>query len=271
MLGAYQFVVSHYKTPLKGLQSPLKLAHLSDLHVGLWIQAGSVRAWVEATNAQAPDAVVITGDLTDSWRKYQVWPGLEPLSQLKAPLGVYAVWGNHDYRYNHYQTQNPSQALKWHQWFLQSPPNVPMQPSSELAGYFSQLGIQLLNNQGVLLRPDLYLAGVDDLWHGHPDINQALAAQSAHAASLLIAHNPDFLYQVPPTVGLTLCGHTHGGQIVLPGYGPISTSSEYKNKFAGGWVDDPVKAFISRGLGVASVPLRYRCDAEIVIHELCPS
>ncbi len=270
MIGAYRFQISRYKTLLEGLQNPIRIAHLSDLHIGFWMQAGSLKAWVEATMAEQPDVVVITGDLTDSGRKYQVLPNLEPLRDLKAPLGVWAVWGNHDYRFNGYQFRDATQTQTWYETTFHSPPSVPMYPPDELGKHLEQLGVQLLINKGVLLRPDLYLAGVDDFWHGLPDVDLALAAKPESAVSLLICHNPDFLFNVPKGVGLTLCGHTHGGQIVLPGYGPISTSSEYKNKFAGGWVTDPVRAFISKGLGVATVPLRFGAVAEVVIHEFVP-
>lgn len=270
MFSAYRFEISRYQNRLEGLKNPLKIAHLSDLHIGFWIQAGSVQRWVEATMAEQPDAVVITGDLTDSARKYQVLPNLEPFRNLKTPLGTWAVWGNHDYRYSGYQFRDAAQTQTWAQARFHAPPSVPMYPPAELKQHLNQLGIQVLTNQGKLLRPDFFLAGVDDFWHGLPDLDQALSGLPVNVASLLLCHNPDFLYKVSARVGLTLCGHTHGGQIVLPGYGPLTTSSEYKNKFAGGWVDDPVRAFISRGLGVSTAPIRFGCEAEIVIHELVP-
>lgn len=270
MLAAYRFQVSHYQTRLEGLQSPIKIAHLSDLHIGFWIQAGSVERWVEATLAEQPDAVVITGDLTDSARKHQVLPNLEPFRKLRVPLGIWGVWGNHDYRFSGYRFRDATQTQTWAQAKFHSPPPAPMYPPTELEQYLKQLGVQMLTNQGKLIRPDLFLAGVDDFWHGLPDLDQALAGQPRNTASLLLCHNPDFLYKVPKQVGLTLCGHTHGGQIVLPGYGPLTTSSAYKNKFAGGWVDHPVRAFISRGLGVSTAPIRFGCDAEIVVHQLVP-
>ena len=248
MPSAYSFVVSRYERPLRGLRRPLKVAHLSDLHVGFWIRKTSVERWVAAALAEQPDVVVITGDMTESARRHQVLPHLAALAGLKARLGVWAVWGNHDYRFNGYRGHD----------------------LSELEGYLNQAGVRVLNNFGLLLRDDFFLVGVDDWWHGTPDVAAALKDRPDGVACLLLAHNPDFLYEVPPTVDLTLCGHTHGGQIVLPGYGPGFTSSKYKQKFAGGWVDDPVPGFISRGLGVSTIPLRVSCPAELVIHQLMP-
>ncbi|WP_027882108.1 metallophosphoesterase [Meiothermus rufus] len=264
MIFGYTFVVRRFQRFLRGLQLPLRVAHLSDLHIGFFIRGGSLRRWVEATLAERPDLVVITGDLTDGGPEW-VQPFLSGLGRLQAPLGVWVVWGNHDYRYSGYQPLQPGPAASPF-----NPPRVPMRPPLELEQRLEKLGLRFLHNAGQQLRPDLYLAGVEDLWHGQPDIAQALQGRLEGPACLLLCHNPDFLYQVPPTVDLTLCGHTHGGQVVLPWYGPTFTSSRYGQKFAGGWVDDPAPAYISRGLGVSTLPLRVACPAELVIHEFWP-
>lgn len=226
----------------------MRVAHLSDIHVGFWIRQGSLERWVAATMAEQPDLIVITGDITDSARRHQVLPHLSALGGLSALLGVYAVWGNHDYRFNSYKSKD----------------------LSDLEHYLRQAGIQVLKNEGLQLRDDFFLAGVDDWWEGQPDVSRALRDYPDQIACLLLCHNPDYFYEIPKSVGVTLAGHTHGGQIVLPGYGPLFTSSKYKQKFAGGWVDDPVPGFISRGLGVSSLPLRIGAPAELVIHNFMP-
>lgn len=269
MIFGYSFVVRHYQRPLRGLQMPVRVAHLSDLHIGFFIRQGSVRRWVEATLAEEPDLIVITGDLTDSGRRYQVLPTLTELQKLQAPLGTWAVWGNHDYRFNNYQPKHPGRVSATRKPSA-SPPKAPMMPPHDLEASLKGLGIRFLHNAGTQLRSDLYLAGIEDLWHGEPDVAKALEGHRDSSACLLICHNPDYLYQVPGSVDLTLCGHTHGGQVVLPWYGPTFTSSSYGQKFAGGWVDDPAPAYISRGLGVSTAPLRVACPAELVIHEFVP-
>jgi uncharacterized protein len=271
VLFAYRFEVNRYQRALRGLEQPLRVAHLSDLHIGFWMQSGSVRRWVEATNATDPDLVVITGDMTDSSRHEQVVPHLGELANLRSRLGTFAVWGNHDYRFNGYQTKAPTtQGSNWLREALGGPPKVPMHAPEELGQRLEQNGVRLLVNQGVQLRPDFYLAGVDDHWHGEPDVERAVSARANNPATLLICHNPDFLYKVPTSVDLTLCGHTHGGQFKFPGYGAVFTSSQYGQKFAEGWIDEPTKGFVSRGLGVASVPIRLSCVAEVVVHEFYP-
>lgn len=269
MIFGYSFVVQHHQRPLRGLQTPLRVAHLSDLHIGFFMRQGSVRRWVDATLAQQPDLIVLTGDLTDSGRRHQVVPTLLELQKLQAPLGTWAVWGNHDYRFNAYQPKYPDRLAASRKPGA-SPPKVPMVPPQNLEELLHQLGIRLLHNRGVQLREDFYLAGVEDLWHGEPDVAKALAGRSDSSACLLICHNPDYLYQVPQSVDLTLCGHTHGGQVVLPWYGPAFTSSSYGQQFAGGWVDRPAPAFISRGLGLSTAPIRVACPAELVIHHFSP-
>jgi predicted MPP superfamily phosphohydrolase len=72
-------------------------------------------------------------------------------------------------------------------------------------------------------------------------------------------------------VSLALAGHTHGGQVRLPFIGAPVTSSEYGQRFAQGWVHDPVRAYISRGLGVTAIPVRLLCPAELVILDLLPA
>ncbi|MER3555730.1 MAG: metallophosphoesterase [Meiothermus sp.] len=276
MIAAYRFVINRYQRPLRGLRRSVRVAHLSDLHLGFWIQKGSLGAWVGATNAEQPDLIVITGDLTDSARHHQVLPSLPALGALSAPLGIFAVWGNHDYRFSGYQIKdraNLSPPPRGVSGLFDPPQKVPMIAPGELETPLRAAGLQILHNQGVTVRDDLFLAGVDDFWHGEPDLERALQGSSETSARLLLAHNPDYLYEVansPVQPDFTLCGHTHGGQIVLGTYGPLFTSSSYGQKFAGGFVDDPVPAFVSRGLGVSVLPLRYRCDAELVIFDFVP-
>ncbi|PZA08048.1 MULTISPECIES: metallophosphoesterase [unclassified Meiothermus] len=241
--------VNRYARPLPGLERPVRVAHLSDLHIGHYIDSRIVRRWVETTVAHQPDLIVITGDLTDSENSALIRPAVAEMGRLRAPLGVWAVWGNHDYRLRAYRSGDLSDLETW----------------------LEASGVRVLNNAGVRLREDLYLAGVDDLWHGRPDVARALEGLPDGAASLLLCHNPDYLFEVPAAVGLTLCGHTHGGQIWVPFLGAVFTSSKYGKRFAQGWIEDPVPAFVSRGLGVSTVPLRYRFRAEVVIMDLLPS
>lgn len=240
----YRPEVEHHEATLDGLQVPLRLVQLSDLHIGPYLHEGSLNAWVDLTLAQDPDLIVITGDIIDSWfyRSVDILTG--PLSQLRAPLGVYAVWGNHDRGWSR---------------------NI-----TPLAGALQEAEIEILNNRGKLIREDLYLAGIDDWRQGHPNIMAALRDYPAGVASLLLSHNPDALPHIPSWLGLTLCGHTHGGQIRLPLLGAPLTSSRYGQRFAQGWVEGPARGYVSRGLGATMLPLRINCPPELTVMQLVP-
>ena len=241
---AYRFGVVRQAASLRGLRRPLRVALLADLHYGPYIRARSVAAWVEATGGEKPDLIVLDGDLVDGDVGDDTRALLDELGRLEAPLGVYAVWGNHDH---HRVSDLP-----------------------RFATLLRGVGVEVLVNRGVHVRDDLYLAGIDDLRTGRPDLDAALAGRVPDAATILVSHNPDVLPEVPEDVGLTLCGHTHGGQVCIPGLGPIITSSYYGRRFAHGWVAGPARGYVTRGLGVTLLPIRVACPAELTILDLSP-
>lgn len=249
-LSLHSFIVSTHRVGLPDLRAPVRIVQLSDLHVGRVHRPSRAHRWVEATLAQNPDLIVITGDFVDR----PVPPAdletlASALAQLRAPLGVYAVPGNHDHG-----------SFPGHLERLIAP--------------LESVGVRFLVNANVMLRPDLVLAGVDDLWLGQPDLSRALEGVPDGPAVLLLAHHPDQLVTVPPRVSLMLSGHTHGGQVVLPLVGALHTGSDYGQRFVRGLVrDDPrgARGFVSRGLGTTFLPLRFGCPAEIVVLDLEPA
>ena len=232
--------------PLPGLTRPLKAVQLSDLHYGPFLHEGSVNAWIEATLTEQPDVILLTGDYADSRSQRDLSGLLEALSPLSAPLGVWAVWGNHDHiRRSHF---------------------------ANLTAGFDRLGFEVLTNRSATVRDDLQLAGIDDWKLGRPDLEAALSGLTAERARVLLTHNPDALPEVPAdAVELALAGHTHGGQVVIPFVGAPLTSSEYGQRFLSGWVDAPVKAHVSRGLGVTALPFRVLCPPELNVWEFEPA
>ena len=242
------FEVTRHRLTLPGLERPLRVAQLSDLHFGPVQRRNAIRAWVDATLALEPDAVLITGDFLEDERAL---PGLAPLGaeleRLRAPLGVFGVLGNHDYG----AFDSPAEART-------------------LTEALEAAGVRVLVNEGFLLRGDAYLAGLDDLWLGRPDLEASLARAPRGAACLLMSHHPDVLPGVPATVALTLCGHTHGGQVVLPFVGPVHTGSKFRSRFASGFVRGDLGAlgYVSRGLGTTALPFRFGCPAELAVFDL---
>src|SRR5207244_1043656 len=143
-------------------------------------------------NLLQPDLILLGGDYSLRDPKY-IGPCFEMLAHLRAPMGVYGVLGNHDYWHGVQQTRDGFQSAK----------------------------ITELTNRSEWFQKDgerFCLAGVDDLWCGHPDVEAALGDAGPHHACLLLSHNPDYCETLADRrVGLVLSGHTHGGQIVFPG------------------------------------------------------
>ena len=242
------FSVTQHRLELIGLEKPLRMAHLTDLHFGPAQRLPSVRAWVNATLEQKPDLILITGDFLEYRKSLSNVPELcAELSRLKAPLGVFGVLGNHDLY-----------AVRLGRLELIEP--------LELAG------IRILTNAGIQIREDVFVAGVDDLWNGNPDLEKALKDAPKTGAILLMSHHPDLLETVPARVGLTLCGHTHGGQVVLPWVGALHSGSRYGQRFVQGFVTGALGArgFVCRGLGTTALPVRYNCPAELAVLDFLP-
>lgn len=222
----------------------LTVAHLSDVHVSKTFPERWLAGVVEAVNAARPDLVVITGDLFDGtpWQRYN---DLRPLRRLRAPLGVYACPGNHEY-YSGLSAWKPR---------------------------FPSLGIQLLENDHVLLRrngAELILAGLaDDVAERfglpRPDIRQALKSTKAGLPLILMAHRPYLVEQLKklsrPGAMLQLSGHTHGGQV----FGlDLLVRRINKGYLRGLYEIGDIRLYISTGTALWSgFPLRLGVPSEI--------
>ncbi len=240
----FRFTVERIRCGLPGLETGVRVVFLCDLHYGPFIRRGSIEAWVDAALAERPDLLIVGGDLVDGRAGEDVEPLVRELGRLRAPLGTFATWGNHDY--------------------------IRFGDPSGFGQRLEEVGITVLENRGTLVRDDLFLAGLDDVGEGDPDLTATLAGCPAGAACLLVAHNPEALTSVPPEVGLTLSGHTHGGQINVPGIGPLVKASHYTQRLLRGWSRQPALGYVSRGLGVSLLPLRLNCPPELTVLELTP-
>ena len=232
----YEFKVTELRVNVDTLKKPLHVVQLSDLHYGLMMQAGSVSNWVRATLALEPDLIVITGDFVQGRPYVYAEPLTQLLAPLDAPLGVWGIWGNHD-----------------HVWYTDEP--------HTLKDIVEDAGITILDNEGTLVRDDLYLAGVDDFDKDDEDISKSLADKPDGVATLLLCHRPKALKRVPPWVDLCLSGHTHGGQVRV---GPVKDVPV-------GWQPGSPRAYVSAGLGVGFTPFRWNCVPELVSVRLVPS
>lgn len=217
------------------------IAVLADFHHGPLVGLDFIRRAVGIAQSLAADAYALVGDFAHkgTHTAEQLPPCLEVLSALSAPLGVFAVPGNHDMQ---------DRGRVYRDAFRKTP-------------------LTELTNRAVRVTADgaeLWFAGVDDLYYGRPDLTAALSGVPAGAV-VLLAHNPDFAEVSPdPRVGLQLSGHTHGGQIYFPMAGAAWLPSKYGNKYCSGLVAGPASpVFVSRGLGEAGIPMRLNCPPEI--------
>ncbi len=219
----------------------LRVAFLSDIHHGPYTQIDYLTSIVRTTLALKPELILLGGGYTYQGSQY-VAPCFEALAALSAPLGVFAVLGNHDYSSGLIATQQAMFAA----------------------------GITELTNRGIWLERGaarLRLGGVDDLWFGQPDAGKAVGDAKPEDAVLLVSHNPDFAERLRDSrVGLMLSGHTHGGQAVAPVAGAPFVPSRYGEKYLKGRVQAPTTTvYVSRGLGTVVSPMRFGSRPELTL------
>jgi predicted MPP superfamily phosphohydrolase len=220
------------------------VAVVADLHHGAFSSIDFIREAVRITNSLNPDLIALVGDYAHEGKSADVQlPGcLEALSDLKAPLGIYAVPGNHD-------MARSGQLYR---------DEIARTPLTDVTN----------RNHVVSIGNDhLWIAGVDDLWWGYPKLSDALSLIPPTAATILLTHNPDFAEEVlDPRVGLILSGHMHGGQIYLPVMGAPWMPSRFGLKYRQGLVQGPgSQVYVSRGLGEAGIPLRVNSPPEVCL------
>lgn len=218
-----------------------KVAFLADIHHGPFVSQSYVQHVVAMTNALAPDLVLLGGDYVHRHPRY-IAPGIAELGKLQSKLGRFGVLGNHDNWEDRSATRSALAAFR----------------------------ITELTNTGVWLTRDgarLRICGVGDLWTDRQDLKTALGSASRDDAVILLSHNPDYVETlIDPRVGLVLSGHTHGGQVVIPGYGAPIVPSRYPRKYVHGLVQGPTcPVFITRGVGTISPPVRFCCRPEVVL------
>ncbi len=217
------------------------VALLADLHHGPFVPLAYIRHVVDLTNSLRPDLILLAGDYVSKSPRY-IAPVCEELKRLEGPMGRFAVLGNHD----HWESVVESEIQ------------------------LDRAGFEMVDNRGVWLRRGgdrLRICGVGDLWTDQQDVVSALDDADESDAVILLSHNPDFAETVDdPRVGLMLSGHTHGGQVVIPGWGAPIVPSNYGAKYLGGLVQGPsCPVFVTRGVGTTGPPVRLLCRPEVVL------
>lgn len=213
---------------------PMRVALLADFHVqGPDMPPERLAKIVDQVNEARPDLILLAGDFSGdralSTRFYTEAETVAPLRGLRAPLGVYAVLGNHDH------------------W----------RDGPAMLRALESAGIPVLVN-GAVRRGPLTLVGADDIHTAHADMQAIGALTAAPGPMILLSHSPDIAAVAPARYKLIVAGHTHCGQIALPWWGPITSASNYGNRFTCGIIREPGRRIVvTAGLGASVLPLRF--------------
>jgi predicted MPP superfamily phosphohydrolase len=240
-------VTRHVRLELPRWNADLRIAVLSDLHTG---SPGNgldkLPRIVDRTQAENPAMVVLLGDFVTGGpfgRHEDTF--VEPeriateLRRMRAPLGVFAVLGNHDW------------------WF----------DGERVERALRSAGITVLENRPIRVpRPSgaFWVGGIADLWTRSPNVEATLEQVSGGDPVILITHNPDIFPDVPPRVNLTIAAHTHGGQVSLPFFGPVVTTSR-QGYVAGHYSEGARHLFVTTGIGTSIIGVRFRVPPEVVM------
>jgi uncharacterized protein len=223
--------------PVNGLPaelSGLRIGLITDVHRSRWVSADDVAAAVALTMAARPDLIVLGGDYVTWGDRRFVGAAAEGLSGLSAPNGVFAILGNHD-------------------------------DDHDMPAALAKQGVQVLRDARTRLEIGggaIELVGIRFWTKRQSDL--AALTKNAKDPVILLAHDPRRLEEAAALdVPLVLSGHTHGGQVVLPGVGAVAA-----RKFpviSGLARQDKTTLFVSRGVGTVYVPIRLNCPPEVVL------
>lgn len=256
-LGSYGFVIEPIfrltvkEWTLSGASLPqntpkLRIAALSDLHVANpWMTIARINRIVDTTNALKPDLIVLLGDYLQgvssdwAWDFPSITEWTTALGRLTAPLGTYAVLGNHDTDF------------------------------IDIRQGFKRVGIPLLENRAVRIQAynhDFWLAGLADQELRRDNLEATLHQISGKQKVILLAHEPDIFPAVvrqERQIILTLSGHTHGGQVWAPIFGnPVAEKRPY---IYGHYNQNGRNLIVSAGLGCTRIPVRFMRPPEITL------
>lgn len=220
----------------------LKIAVFSDTHFSEYYRPEDFQKSLDSLASQKPDLVLFCGDLFDNFDTYarDVSRVKEALAGIEAPLGKYAIFGNHDYGGG---------------------------AENEYTGILSAGGFTVLNNQYFPLEDQqIGLIGLDDFMLGEGNLEKTSWARPDYF-NIVICHEPDIIDAMLDTnIDLMVAGHTHGGQINLPGY-EKNFLPPYGEKYIYGLYEfsnaRTAKLYVNPGLGTTQIPLRFRARPEI--------
>lgn len=239
--------IKNWPTELSGFS----IAFITDPHVGSpHISLEKMQSIVNKTNDLKPDLTLLGGDYV-----IQEVIGGHPvpskeiiavLSKLRARNGVFGVLGNHD-------------------WWDDAP---------RIHHEFDEQHVQILEDAARHIQVGahgFWIVGVSDYNEGAHDIDKALSDITGDDPIILFTHSPDIFPQVPSRVGLTIAGHTHGGQVYVPFLGRPIIPSKYGQRYAIGLIEENGKQiFVGSGIGTSILPIRFMTPPEVSILKIYP-
>ncbi|MTK63119.1 MAG: metallophosphoesterase [Methanobacterium sp.] len=222
-----------------------KIAHISDIHLGQWISAKRIEGVVNLVNKQNPDIVAITGDSVSYVVNEPILDMLRHLKNLKPNDVTLAVLGNHDH------------------WI----------GANEIRKVMTETGIIELENDVYTVKrggAQLNIAGIDSVTLDKHDLNAVLNKLPEDGPAILLAHEPDFadISAATGRFSLQLSGHSHGGQMIIPGMGTPFRGSEFRKYPLGRYDVGDMVQYTNRGLGTNVFWIRINCPPEITILNL---
>jgi predicted MPP superfamily phosphohydrolase len=220
------------------ISEPLKIAHLTDLHSqGLGFRE---RRLLELLAREKPDLILITGDTVSSSGSYEGESHL--LRQLRAPLGVWLVRGNWE---NRFALRNEND-------------------------FYRANGVHFLLDRSVEIQPGVWLIGFNDTAFAGVDSEKVFAKVPDNVYRIALFHGPAFFSQSAGRYNLAVAGHSHGGQIRLPFWGPLWLPAGV-GPYVHGWFESAgSRMYVSRGIGTTLLPVRLACRPELAIIALEP-
>jgi predicted MPP superfamily phosphohydrolase len=231
-----------------------KIVLISDLHASFWVGEDYLMSVVDRVNHLEKDLVVVTGDIitgavNDFWKRWLPVSDRDYTAMVSRVLGhlkpgnKLAVLGNHD------------------QW-------DGLETEKRLVSELEKIDIPVLRNNSVPIsrgKERLYVAGIDDVWFTY-DLTRAMRDVPAEAFKILLSHSPDIMSDVSNEmqVDLTLCGHTHGGQLAIPYLSHHFLPIDNPQRYMAGLVKEPYGyTYVNRGIGTLVFPLRLGAPPEI--------
>lgn len=244
-------IVKNFSIERKNLKKSkkIKIAHITDIHIGKYFSLGMLEKLVEKINSSNPDIVVLTGDLFDRLKYYD---SLDKVSQILSKIDCtsykFSVYGNHDsYPGNRYSY---SEIMK-------------------------DSGFTLLINENEKINfndKSINIMGLDDFFQGKINVEKTVENISNDDFNLLLLHEPDLIDNFKNyNIDLALAGHSHGGQISLPLIGPLAhtgLAKKYDKGFYNLGTNNQIKLYAHTGIGNTRIPVRFGNIPHIALFEI---